>query len=115
MFSKIHQCGREDEQNREKVTGRIKRTPFLKNSVKQILHSRVVMRQFQNAKQPQCAQNPQLEILARKMVQIAASVQQLTEELAQSNDRFQSSVDALRRDVTILQEHCHGSGGGSCQ
>jgi phage shock protein A len=53
--------------------------------------------------------------LARKMVQIAASVQQLTEELAQSNDRFQSSVDALRRDVTILQEHCHGSGGGSCQ
>jgi hypothetical protein len=31
------------------------------------------------------------------MVQIAASVQQLTEELAQSNDRFQSSVDALRR------------------
>ena len=63
----------------------------------------------------QNVKNEQLEILARKMVQIAASVQQLTEELAQSNDRFQSSVDALRRDVTILQEHCHGSGGGSCQ
>ena len=59
--------------------------------------------------------NEQLEILARKMAQIAASVQQLFEELAQSNDRFQSSVDALRRDVTIFQEHCHGSGGGSCQ
>ena len=59
--------------------------------------------------------NEQLEILARKMVQIVASVQQLTEELALSNDRFQNSVDALRHDVTILQEHCHGSGGGSCQ
>ena len=59
--------------------------------------------------------NEQLEILARKMVQIVASVQQLTEELALSNDRFQNSVDTLRRDVTILQEHCHGSGGGSCQ
>ena len=38
----------------------------------------------------QNVKNEQLEILARKMVQIAASVQQLTEELAQSNDRFQS-------------------------
>ena len=63
----------------------------------------------------QNVKNEQLEILARKMVQIAGSVQQLTEELALSNDRFQNSVDALRRDVTILQEHCHGSGGGSCQ
>jgi len=49
------------------------------------------------------------------MVQIAGSVQQLTEELALSNDRFQKSVDPLRRDMMILQEHCHGSGGGSCQ
>jgi len=63
----------------------------------------------------QNVKNKQLEILGRKMVQIADSVQQLTEELALSNDRFQNSVDALRRDVTILQEHCHGSGGGSCQ
>ena len=51
----------------------------------------------------QNVKNEQLEILARKMVQIVASVQQLTEELALSNDRFQNSVDALRRDVTILQ------------
>ena len=48
----------------------------------------------------QNVKNEQLEILARKMVQIAGSVQQLTEELALSNDRFQNSVDALRRDVT---------------
>jgi outer membrane murein-binding lipoprotein Lpp len=38
----------------------------------------------------QNVKNEQLEILARKMVQIAASVQQLSEELAQSNNRFQS-------------------------
>lgn len=63
----------------------------------------------------QNVKNEQLEILARKMVQIAGSVQQLIDELALTNDRFQNSVDALRRDVTVLQEHCHGSGGGSCQ
>lgn len=63
----------------------------------------------------QNVKNEQLEVLAHKMVEIAASVQELTEELALSNWKFQASVDTLRRDVTILQEHCHGPGGDSCQ
>ena len=36
----------------------------------------------------QNVKNEQLEVLARKMVEIAASVQELTEELALSNGQF---------------------------